>query len=111
MAYYANSARAHIAPVLAFEHERVRALATTAAVGLAEAAHESERRLFAGKRYLSFANLDDPCADHTHRFWEAMIMRGFSVDVIEREGGHPFDDYVANGSAHQAFTWLLDRLH
>ena len=31
--------------------------------------------------------------------------------VIEREGSHPFADYVANGSAHQAFTWLLDCLH
>jgi hypothetical protein len=46
----ANSAGAHIAAVLAFELDRVWALGTTAAVGIAEAAHESERRLFAGRR-------------------------------------------------------------
>lgn len=107
LVFFGNSAGAHIAAVLAFELERVRALATTAAVGLVEAADESERRLFAGKRYLSFANLDDPCVDHTIRFWEAMIMRGIAVDVIERAGGHAFEDYVENGSVLEAFAWLL----
>ncbi len=110
LVFFGNSAGAHIAAVLAFELERVRALATTAAVGLVEAADESERRLFAGKRYLSFANLDDPCVDHTIRFWEAMIMRGIAVDVIERAGGHAFEDYVANGAALEAFNWLLGGL-
>ena len=79
-------------------------------MGLVEAADESERRLFAGKRYRSFANEDDPCRDHTIRFWEAMILRGIPVDVIERAGGHAFEDYVANGSVREAFAWLLDSL-
>ena len=102
MAFFGNSAGAHIAAMLAFELESVQALATTAAVGLAEAVEESGQQLFAGKRYLSFANADDPCAEYTHRFWEAMIARGIAVDVIERAGGHAFEDYVANGSARQA---------
>lgn len=110
MVFFGNSAGAHIAATLAFELEQVRALATTAAVGLLEAADESELRLFAGKQYLSFANVDDPCSDHTLRFWEAMISRGIPVDVIEREGGHAFEDYVANGSALDAFAWLLNCL-
>jgi hypothetical protein len=40
-----------------------------------------------------------------------MISRGSAVDVIGREGGHAFDDYLANGSALLAFAWLLDSLH
>lgn len=48
MAFFGNSAGAHIAAVLAFELEEVRALATTAVVGLVEAVDESERRLFVG---------------------------------------------------------------
>lgn len=110
VAFFGNSEGAHIAAVLAFELEAVLALATTAAVGLAEAADESERRLFAGKRYLSFADVGDPCSKFTHAFWEAMILRGIPVDVIEREGGHDFEDYVANGSAREAFGRLLDCL-
>jgi hypothetical protein len=108
MAFFGNSAGAHIAATFAFELDSVRALATTAAVGLVEAADESERRLFEGRRYLSFANEADPGTEHTYRFWEAMILRGISVDVFEREGGHAFEDYVANGSAREAFAWLLD---
>lgn len=110
MGFFGNSAGAHIAAVLAFELEGVRALATTGAVGLVEAVDESELRLFAGKRYLSFANETDPCSEHTHTFWEAMIARGIAVDLLERPGGHPFEDYVANDSARDAFTWLLDSL-
>lgn len=107
VALLGNSAGAHIAAMLAFELERVRALATIGAVGLVEAADESDLRLFAGKRYKSFANEDDPCSKYSHQFWEAMILRGIAVDVIERAGSHAFEDYVANGSVRDAFAWLL----
>lgn len=110
VAMLGNSAGAHIAAMLAFELERVRALATIGAVGLVEAANESDLRLFAGKRYKSFASEDDPCSTYTHQFWEAMISRGIAVDVIERDGSHAFEDYVANGSVHDAFAWLLAEL-
>jgi hypothetical protein len=43
-------------------------------------------------------------AEYTHRFWEAMIVRGIAVGVIERAGGYAFEDYVSNGSALQAFA-------
>ena len=110
VAMLGNSAGAHIAAMLAFELERVRALATIGAVGLVEAANESDLRLFAGKRYKSFASEDDPCSTYTHQFWEAMISRGIAIDVIERDGSHAFEDYVANGSVHDAFAWLLAEL-
>lgn len=110
VAMLGNSAGAHIAAMLAFELERVRALATTGAVGLVEASDENELRLVAGRRYKSFANGDDPCSTYTHQFWESMILRGIAVDVIERAGGHAFEDCVANGSVREAFEWLIAEL-
>jgi|CXWL01.1.fsa_nt_gi hypothetical protein len=110
VAFFGNSAGAHLAAMLAFESETVRVLATTAGVGMADAAMESERRLFAGKRYLCFANDDDPCTPYTHAFWEEMLSHGVAVDVIERAGGHAFDDYVANGSARECFVFAIEAL-
>jgi hypothetical protein len=108
MSLFGNSAGAHIAAMLAFELDTVRALVTTAGVGMAEAAAESERRLFAGKRYLSFANREDFCASYSHEFSRMMSGLGITVEVIEREGGHAFADYVANGSARHAFAFALE---
>lgn len=108
MSLFGNSAGAHIAAMLAFELDTVLALVTTAGVGMAEAAAESEQRRFAGKRYLCFANRDDFCAPYSHEFSRVMAARGIEAEVIEREGGHAFDDYVANGSARHAFAFALE---
>jgi hypothetical protein len=110
MSLFGNSAGAHIGAMIAFELDSVRALVTTAGVGMAEAAAESERRLFAGKRYLSFANRDDFCAPYSHEFSRVMSGFGIAVEVIEREGSHAFDDYVANGSARHGFAFALEAI-
>lgn len=107
VAFVGNSAGAHLAAMLAFESDAVRALATTGGVGMLEAAQESERRLLTGKRYRCFANLDDPRAPHAHAFWDEILSHLVSADVIERPGGHAFDEHIANGSALDAFRFAL----
>ena len=99
---------AHIAAMLTFKVPQVCALATLGGIGMLEAEEESEERLFENKRYLCFANRDDMIGTNSRAFSNRMAEHSVKVDVIERNGGHMFDDYVENCSARHAFAFLLE---
>ena len=96
--------------MLSFELPQVCALATIGGVGMSDAAAESEHKLWTAKQYLCFANTDDMIGANSRDFSRSMDERGIKVDVTERPGGHPFDDYAENCSVRHAFAFLLESM-
>jgi hypothetical protein len=108
MALLGFSYGAYIASTLAFELTQVRALAAIGGIGMAEPLSESDGKLCGAKSYLCFANRDDMIGGNSRQFSTQMGANGIRIGLIEREGGHSFDDYATNCSVRHAFSFLLE---
>ena len=99
---------AYVAATLAFGSPQVRALATLGGIGMAQALSESQQKLYSEKRYLCFANSEDMIGTESREFSRHVAAREIRIDLIERQGGHTFDDYATNCSVRHAFAFLLE---
>lgn len=82
-------------------------LATLAGVGMVEVVEAAPPEELAGKSFKCFVNDGDPLSDQSDRFAAVMAASGRRVEVIRRHGGHAFVDFVANGSAAEAFRFAM----
>jgi pimeloyl-ACP methyl ester carboxylesterase len=89
------------------EEPRCRRLATLAGVGMADVAAAAPQDAVTGKAFRCFVNDGDPLSEQTRRFAALMRGAGRRVDVVERHGEHSFADFVANGSAAEAFRFAV----
>lgn len=73
-------------------------------VGVVEAAPSEA---VAGKSFKCFVNDEDPLSEQSERFAALMARSGRQVDVVRRQGGHSFEDFVNNGSAAEASSFAM----
>ena len=105
-----NSFGAHIATGFACRRPDARALATLAGVGLWDAIRESGGDLSPDLALRCYANEEDFAGVYAYELETELIARGRTLDLVEREGDHPFADYKANGSVSEAFDFVLRKL-
>jgi pimeloyl-ACP methyl ester carboxylesterase len=91
----------------ALEVQRCNRLATLAGVGMAEVTESAPWEAVVGKAFKCFVNDGDPLSEHSHRFAEQMRGYGHRVEVVTQHGEHSFMDFVANGSATEAFKFAV----
>ncbi len=89
------------------EVQRCNRLAAPAGVGMAEVTESAPREALAGKTFKCFVNDGDPLSEQSHRFARQMRGYGRRVEVVTRHGEHSFVDFVANGSAAEAFRFAV----
>jgi hypothetical protein len=104
------SAGACVATCLALDFTTSRAVATVGGAGMAETLLDAERPIAAGLRFAAFINSDDPLADETSAFQDALADRGHSLFLQRGNGGHEIDDYLDNGLLRAAATWTREAL-
>ena len=105
-----NSFGAHLATGFACRRPDARALATIAGVGLWDAIRESGGDLSPDLALRCYANEEDFAGVYAYELETELAARGRTLDLVEREGDHPFADYKANGSVSEAFEFVLRRL-
>ena len=107
MAVVGMSYGAMLGCALTLEDSRCNRLATLAGVGMADVVEAAPPDSVAGKAFRCFVNDDDPLSEQSHRFAALMANAGRPVEVISRKGEHSFADFVANGSAAEAFRFAV----
>jgi dienelactone hydrolase len=99
---------AYLATSLGLVQPQVRAVSVVGGTEMATAIEESQTEAAKGKHFMAFVNGDDPFSMESYGFMRMLINDALSVDVELGEGGHEFNDYIANGFAAQAFTFVLN---
>lgn len=105
-----NSFGAHLATGFACRRPDARAVATLAGVGLWDAIRKSGGDLRFDLAFRCYANAEDFAGAYAYELETELAARGRALDLVNREGDHPFADYAANGSVSEAFQFVLARL-
>lgn len=97
------------ATYLAASTEQARALAVFGGAGFVEAARQAGPVIATELASALFRNQDDPL--HDPFVAAQQLPRAFGARAMGlRPGGHPYVDYVANGTVPDAFAFVLERL-
>jgi pimeloyl-ACP methyl ester carboxylesterase len=104
------SAGACIATCLALDLPRARAVGTVGGIGMADVILETGRPRRDDLQFAAFINSDDPLADETIAFQDALATRGHPLVLHRGTGGHSLAAYLANGLLTRAGTWVRDAL-
>jgi len=105
-----NSYGAYVATFLAMSLAPVKALVTFAGAGMTEAAIASNRININSLKIKVFSNIDDGTEEEDRRFSEYLKRNSVNIDVVRRNGGHSFCDYISNGSVDDGINYLLENL-
>jgi hypothetical protein len=110
LGFLGYSAGAFVVTCLALDITTSRAVAAVGGAGMAESLLDTERPIAPGLRFAAFINSDDPLADETSAFQDALADRGHSLVLQRGDGGHEIEDYLDNGLLRAAATWTREAL-
>jgi len=97
----------YLATSFAILRPDARALVTIAGVGLREALAPIGGLPPPQLALRCYANDQDFVGSYTLELQKDFAQRGRTLDVIERFGDHPFEDYAENGTIADAFEFVL----
>lgn len=107
MGFVGYSYGAYLAACLALDLARARALATLGGAAMAAALADSPSRAFENKKFVAYANADDPLVMENYKMLHAVVARGLDMEVELGVGGHSFEDLATNGYVKDAFSFVL----